>query len=509
MFIDALLNKITMYRLTLYYLIALLVFAGIFGMFGLLPYSLLDISLSVLIAICVSLVANLGFAKFFHAATNIESVFITALIIVCLIPISFPANALFLAAACIFAMGSKYLLTIEKQHIFNPAAVGVLGISLLSPEHVAIWWMGTPLMMPFVILGGVLLVRRIRRESMVYVFFAIYFLVSIITFIIQGNLFSSFSSIFDILLFRSPVWFLGMVMLTEPLTAPGRKRPQLLYASLVVLCTATQQIRFSPIHFTPEEALCIGNIAAYIMTPRHRFVLALQEKIQLTADTIQYIFQPKQPLAFKAGQYMEWTLPHSGTDSRGNRRYFSIVSAPKADKLSIAVKFYENSSSYKTKLKNLEVGEEIIAAQLGGDFTLPRTIENKKLVCIAGGIGITPYISMIEYIMREKKSCDIVLLYSLKTLNDAVFIDTLEKARAFGINTVYTITDKNSIPKDWEWGVGIIDAAMIQKEIPDYSERTFYISGPQLMVQALESMLKHINISKKKIITDYFPGFAG
>lgn len=499
MFLDKFLNSITMYRLTLYYLIGLLSVAVLLSMIGLLSYNPLDIALDACLAIIVCLVANFGFAKIVHATTNSESAFITALIIACLIPVAFPHNALFLVAACVFAMGSKYFLTIEKQHIFNPAAVGVLGISLLFPDHVATWWMGTPMMMPFVVLGGLVVLRRIRREAMVYMFLAVYGAVSVAAFIIQGTFFISFFTIFQALLFHSPVWFLGMVMLTEPLTAPGRKQPQLIYAGLVGFLVATEQMRFSPLSFTPEEALCIGNIAAYIMTPRHRFVLALQNKIQLTADTFHYIFKLAEPLTFKPGQYMEWTVPHAKTDARGNRRYFSLVSAPNSDTLAIAVKFYDNSSSYKTKLKDLEIGEEVVVSQLGGDFTLPKNFEKKKLVFIAGGIGITPYISMIEYIVQKKKKCDIVLLYSLKTLNDAVFVDLLEKARAYGVHTVYTMTDT----------AGMIDMAMIQTEVPDFAERIFYISGPQLMVQALEKTIRDMNIPKKKILTDYFPGFAG
>ena len=498
-----------MYRLTLYYLIALLVLAAVFSIVGLLPYNPFDIALDACLAIIVSWITNVGFAKIVHATTNSESVLITALIIVCLVPVAFPHNALFLVAACMFAMGSKYLLTIEKQHVFNPAAVGVLAISLISPEHVATWWMGTPVLMPFVVLGGLLLLRRIRREAMTYVFFAVYAIVSIGAFIIQGTFFSSFATISQVLLFHSPVWFLGMIMLTEPLTGPGRKRPQLVYAGLVGLLVATEQMRFSPLSFTPEEALCIGNIAAYLMTPRHRFVLALQGKVQLTSDTLQYIFKPMEPLAFKPGQYMEWTLPHSKTDARGNRRYFSLVSAPNIETLSIAVKFYDNSSSYKARLKELEIGEEIIASQIGGDFTMPKNIEKQKLVFIAGGIGITPYISMIEYIIQQKQKCDIVLLYSLKNINDAVFVDVLEKARAYGVHTIYTITEKGAVPPDWEWGVGMIDSAMIHTEVPDFTERIFYISGPQLMVQALEGAIRGMGIAKKKIVTDYFPGFAG
>jgi ferredoxin-NADP reductase/Na+-translocating ferredoxin:NAD+ oxidoreductase RnfD subunit len=509
MFLDTFLNSITMYRLTLYYLIALLVLAAIFSFLGLLPYNALDIALDALLALAASWVANIGFAKIFHATTNYESVFITALIIACLIPVAFPQNALFLVAACIAAMGSKYLLTIEKQHVFNPAAVGVLAISLLSPEHVAIWWIGNPIIMPFVVIGGLLLVRRIRKEKMVYSFFAIYAAVIIVAALVRSASMQTFMSALDVVLFKSPGWFLGFVMLTEPLTAPARKRPQYVYAVLVALLTATAQMRSVLVSFTPEEALCIGNIAAYMMSPRKRLLLALHEKVELTRDTIQFIFRPLEPLVFKPGQYMEWTLPHPKMDSRGNRRHFSLLSAPKAEELAIAVKFYDKPSSYKQSLKALEVGQEIIAANLGGDFTLPRGFEKKKLAFIAGGIGITPFISMIEHIIAEQKQCDITMLYSLKTMQDAAFVSIIEKAREFGVSTVYTISDTSSVPKDWEWGVGVIDDVMIQKEVPDYAERMWFISGPQLMVQAFEKKLGDMAIPKRNIMTDYFPGFAG
>ncbi|MEO6077320.1 MAG: hypothetical protein ABIP54_00860, partial [Candidatus Andersenbacteria bacterium] len=387
------------------------------------------------------------------------------------------------------------LLTIEKQHVFNPAAVGVLGISLLSPEHVATWWIGNPIMMPFVVIGGFLLVRRIRKEAMVYPFLVIYIIAILVAALSRSASIQTFMSALDVAFLKSPGWFLGFVMLTEPLTAPARKRPQYVYAVFVALLTATAQMRSVFVSFTPEEALCIGNIAAYMMSPRKRLVLALQEKIEITKDTIQYIFRPLEPVSFKPGQYMEWTLPHLKMDSRGNRRHFSLLSAPNAEQLAIAVKFYDKPSSYKQSLRELKVGQEIIAANLGGDFTLPRGFEKKKLAFIAGGIGITPFISMLEHIIVEQKKCDITMLYSLKTINDAGFVEVIEKARQYGVNTVYNI--------------GTLEESMIQKEVPDYVERMWYISGPQLMVQAFEKKLGDMAISKRNIITDYFPGFAG
>jgi Na+-transporting NADH:ubiquinone oxidoreductase subunit NqrB len=192
--IDAILNKITMYRLTLYYLIFLIGMATILSFFGILTYNPLDILISALLSIIVCYGANSVLAKLFKAVTNVESVFITALILALIIPVKYPVNIPFMIGASIFAMAAKYFLTIEKRHLFNPAAVSVAAIALLSPEHAATWWIGTPTMLPFVLVGGLLLIRKIRRESMV-----INFLIAYLIIVAAGTIYmtGSFIAIFN------------------------------------------------------------------------------------------------------------------------------------------------------------------------------------------------------------------------------------------------------------------------------------------------------------------------
>jgi hypothetical protein len=90
-----------------------------------------------------------------------------------------------------------------------------------------------------------------------------------------------------------------------------------------------------------------------------------------------------------------------------------------------------------------------------------------------------------------------------------VYTDVLEEARRrLGIETVYTLTDANGIPPDWQGGTGRVDAEMIAKTVPDYRERTFYLSGPRSLVVGFEEVLGKIGIPKSRIKTDFFPGFA-
>lgn len=505
--IDRFLNKITMYKLTLSYLIGLVAAAVVLSFFNILSYNPFDILLDVCISLFFCLVSNYIFAKFFKAVTNSESVFITALILVFLIPVKFPVNSVILAITCIFAMGSKYFVTIEKRHIFNPAAAAIAGVALLSAEHSATWWVGTPAMIPCVLVGGLLLIRKLQHEDLIFTFLLTYFIVAGgATFLRYGSL-SSVLSLLQVSLFHSALLFFTFVMLTEPLTSPTRKKQQNYFAMLVAILYATPQLRVFNFAITPELVLCAGNVFSYIISPKYRFALPLILRQQLSPDSYLFVFDRPQNFKFTAGQYMEWTLPHNNVDSRGNRRYFSIASSPSEKNLSMLVKFYSPSSSYKKGLIALPTGREVIASQLAGDFTLPKDSQ-RPLVFIAGGVGIAPFRSMIQDIIDRNVKVNIVLLYANRHLDDILFADVFKKAEANGVKTIYTLTDTKSVPANWTGRVGYITEAMVQQDIPDFAARSFYISGPQLMVESFAHILDNVGVAKSKIVLDYFPGYT-
>lgn len=504
--IDSFLNKITMYKLTLYYLTGLLAVAVIYSYYNLLPYEPQDIILGTLIIVATSVIANYIFSKIYNAVTNVESVFITALIIALIIPLNFPQNIKFLIEAAVFSMGVKYLLTIDKRHLFNPAAAAVVIIALLT-NFSATWWVGTPIMLPFVAIGGFLLARKIRREKLVYSFLIIYFLlVAAASVISNGNIFAVFG-IWQHSILNSALLFFAFLMLTEPLTSPSTRKLQIIYGCFVACLYSTSQIRFIGFSFTPEMALVIGNVLSYIISPNFRLDLELKWKKQLSLDTFAFYFNKGQDLRFIPGQYLEWTLPHKNSDSRGNRRYFSIASSPTEQDLMMLVKFYNPSSSYKKKLISLNPGEKIIASQVAGDFTLPKDLK-KPIVFIAGGVGIAPFRSIVKYIIDNSIFCNIVLFYSNRTEDEIVFKDLFNDAKGKGIKTVFTLTDKNNIPVNWQGKIGYISEEMLKEEMSDYKQRIYYVSGPQLMVQGIEKTLKNMGIKNKQIITDFFPGYS-
>src|SRR6266404_3263041 len=249
--VDNFLNSITMYRLLLYYLILLIVVAFIYSIFGILPFTPLSLIFSVSVLLLTSFAANEIFRRLFHAQTNIESLYITALILALIIsPIKTFAEVPFLIIVAVVAMASKYIFAINKKHVFNPAAIAVIITGFIMGKY-ASWWIGTLWMFPWSLLG-ILIVRKIRRFDLVFYFF-VTSLVSLFGIsVMHGN-----TDLFLILknaFFDSPILFFAFIMLTEPLTTPPTALLQSIYGGIVGLL-------FSPLHIgaiftTPEIALC-------------------------------------------------------------------------------------------------------------------------------------------------------------------------------------------------------------------------------------------------------------
>lgn len=493
-----------MYRLTLYYLIELLVIAGLFSIFGIISYSLVSIVISVAILICVCAITNIIFSKVFQAPTNVESVYITALILACVItPLRNYHDLPMFFWAGILAMASKYVFARGNKHFFNPVAIALVMTSF-GFGHSASWWMGNAAMMAFVLLGGLCIVRKTTREYMVATFFGVSLLAILgFSFMKGSNLLATINTT----IFHSSYLFFGFIMLTEPLTTPPRRLLQMLYAGFIGLLFPPQFHIFS-LYSTPELALVAGNVFSYLVSPKEKLVLKLSEKIQLASDIADFVFKPQKKFSYIPGQYVEWTFPHPHTDSRGNRRYFTLASSPTEDTLRIGVKFYDHGSSYKRALQEMKNTDVVMAGQISGDFLLPKNTA-KKLVFVAGGIGITPFRSMIKYLLDTNEKRDIVMLFSNKVKEDIVYKDVFDQAeKIIGVKTFYNLTDLEQIPSDWSGKRGRISQEMIEELVPDWRERVFYLSGPHGMVVGFEKTLGDLGVVKNKIKKDFFPGFV-
>lgn len=501
--IDKLIDKLSMYRLLIYYLLFLIGAAFILSLFRILTYNPFSILIFSAIAVFACWIINKILGSIFDIPIAYESSIITGLILSLIItPTLGLYNILFILAASGLAMGSKYILTFRKKHIFNPAAIAVV-LTAFGPHQTASWWVGSATLLPFILIGGFLIIRKINKGKMLLVYLASTTISTIFFSLISKVGLSS--SLHD-MVFSSAVFFLGFVMLTEPITSPVRERSQYIYAGIVGFLLPPQ-VHLLSFYTTPEISLIIGNIYAFFVNPKVKIIPVLKKKERLNEDSLDLIFNPIKPFAYLPGQYMEWTIEHNNTDSRGNRRYFTLSSSPTEEDISIGVKFSNRGSSFKEALLQVDRNSLISASQLGGDFVLPEN-SRQKLVFIAGGIGITPYRSMLKYLIDKRDKRDIILFYAVNKLENIAYQDILKEAKRYlDLKIYFILPERNKSSNNPNILYGYLKDKDIESIVTDYKDRHFYISGPNTLVSSIKRELLKIDVPRKNIVTDLFSGY--
>lgn len=503
-YIDSLLDRVTMYRLLLYYLIVLVGAAAALSQLGYLHYSPFAVIFSALYLVGVCWASNFVFAYVFDAPTNRESSILTALILTLIIsPVSTPHGVLFLTAAGGLAMASKYMLAIAKRHVFNPAAIAVV-LTGLGAGQTASWWVGSAPLLPFVLVGGVLMMRKVRRAQMIFSFVLSTYIASIIyTALAHGDLGATLQKT----TLSTALFFLAFVMLTEPMTSPRVVKKQRWYGVLAGLLFPPQ-VHLASLYTTPELVLIVGNLFSYIVGPPVKVFPGLLQKIKLAPGLMDFVFTPKQRFSYEPGQYMELTLPHEHPDSRGDRRYFTLASSPTEPDIHFGVRFYPKGSSYKKAMLAMSSTTKTVASQLGGDFTLPKD-KTRKLAFIAGGIGVTPYRSMLKYLIDTGEHRNITMLYAAGSAAELVYTDVFEMARQqMNAQIVYCLTSPGTETPKNHYIHAPITASLVSQQIPDYQERLFFVAGSHGMVNDVTDALRAIGVSSTNIKVDLFPGYA-
>lgn len=504
--IESLVNTITMYKLTVFGLLAITAVALLLSTIGVLGQPIIGLLLSLTFIVTVSYASSRLFAWTFSTKHNSESWLITALILFLIIspPDEFTlklgtywAELLLTGLAAFFATASKYILAVRGKHVFNPAAIGVVAVSLFGlSSGYATWWVATPFLLPVVVIAGLLIVVKTRRYVMVNAFLA-----AALSVIVVVALLTDYPVIdalkLDIL--SGPLLFFAAIMLTEPLTSPATKKWQIVYAILVGVLFSSQL----PWVSSPEVALLIGNVLAFAVGLHYAPTLHIHKIIKLSPTTYEILAAPSRPLLFKPGQYLELSLPHRQQDLKGMRRVFSIASAPSEKFVRFGITVAGEISSFKKELLKSE-GKIIRAVQLGGDFTLP-TDTTKPLLFIAGGVGITPFRSMLSDMLEISQKRDVTLFYGAATVDAIMYQDILDKAeQKAGLNVIPVVAEPR---KNWQGESGFVRVSLLHRYVPDFRDRLIYISGPPAMVETIKKQLQEKGVDKRHIKTDYFTGY--
>ncbi|MBI2863538.1 MAG: hypothetical protein HYX94_03140 [Chloroflexi bacterium] len=202
-----------------------------------------------------------------------------------------------------------------------------------------------------------------------------------------------------------------------------------------------------------------------------------------------------QNLPFLPGQYVDLVVE---TDFESLVGGFSIASSPlRKASIELAVKYRSDRRPAAHLHEKAQVGDPVLVLGSSGEFYY-RPDMGSSLVLIAGGIGITPFTSMIRFVDEAKLDTRVVLLYSAKTPDELVFLDELRaiSARNPRISCVFTVT--RPIDESWEGRVGRIDEQLLAEIIKD-SHALFYVCGPSGMAEAITALLEKQSVSAAQI----------
>jgi ferredoxin-NADP reductase len=238
--------------------------------------------------------------------------------------------------------------------------------------------------------------------------------------------------------------------------------------------------------------------------------IKLKSRTEVAFDTMAFHFEKPSHFKFIAGQAADFTLiDPPETDKEGNKRSFSLASAPFEEDLMVATRMRD--SAFKRSLHTIPLGTELTLEAPWGELTLHDDL-HIPAVLLTGGIGITAMRSIVLQAAHDKRPQKITLFYSNHKPEDTAFLSDLHHAQKenphFKLIATMTRMHESIVPWNNKNGeTGPIDEAMLAKSIEDLSRPIYYICGPPEMVEAMQKMLKDADIKAKNIRTENFDGY--
>lgn len=248
---------------------------------------------------------------------------------------------------------------------------------------------------------------------------------------------------------------------------------------------------------------------------------------EIASGTLAVHIEKPDGFSFAAGQFVEAALiDPPETDAEGNSRAFSLASAPYEEELVLATRVRD--TAFKRVLKNLSVGQELDIDGPFGSFTLHRD-GSRPAVFLAGGIGITPFRSMLLQATKDALPHRLFLFYSNRRPEDAAFLEEFQELERHNprFALIATMTDMQHSSQSWEGSRGPIDKGMIERRVglmaspvhyiidKDMIEREacpatspiYYIAGPPAMVRAMQGMLRASGVGADSVRAEEFGGY--
>jgi ferredoxin-NADP reductase len=242
-----------------------------------------------------------------------------------------------------------------------------------------------------------------------------------------------------------------------------------------------------------------GNVATY--------KVRLKKKEDVAEGTMAFYFEKPVGFQFKPGQFANLTLLNPPeTDAEGNVRTFSIASAPLEEDLMFATRMRD--TAFKRMLKTMPLWTEITLGGPFGSFTL-HSDPTRPGVFMAGGIGITPFRSMVLHASKSRLPHRLLLFYSNRRPEDAAFLQELEVIEKENprYSFIGTMTQMEKSKQKWAGRTGFIDKRMLSESMDELKGSIYYVAGPPAMVSAIGHVLTDLGVSEDDIRSEEFAGY--
>ena len=236
-------------------------------------------------------------------------------------------------------------------------------------------------------------------------------------------------------------------------------------------------------------------------------MVKLTSRESVAEGTMAFHFEKPKEFQFTPGQYVNVTLLNPPeTDSEGNIRSFSIASAPFEDHITLATRMRD--TAFKRVLKSAPLGMEAKLEGPMGSFTLHKNA-SKAAVLLAGGIGITPFFSILRHAAHEKLPHRLYMFYSNRRPEDTAFLSELRRLEEANQHFRFlpTMTEMAKSHQDWKGQTGFIDQQMMTRFLPELRSPTYYVAGPPAMVAAMRQMLVSSGVDEDDVRTEEFAGY--
>jgi ferredoxin-NADP reductase len=235
--------------------------------------------------------------------------------------------------------------------------------------------------------------------------------------------------------------------------------------------------------------------------------IRLKERRPETADVMSFIFDlGGQQLEYRPGQILHYELDALAfPDERGPRRHFTISSSPTEEGI-VMFTTRMRGSGFKETLRRAPAGYELTCEELEGEFIMREGETRLRHVFIAGGIGITPYRSILRCAADRNEPLNVLLLYFNRSSADIVFRQEFEEI-ARQMPTFSCVNVLTEPEEGWKGEQGKLGPALLRKLLPAPDGISFWVSGPPPMVMACRELLEQFGVKEESIRTDRFMGY--